>query len=221
MSSDEPISGPDEMAGQPDSGRLAGWLVRLVWLPIPVLLVAMLALWAAGSRTEYEADNLRMLLNFATRTLAALLIVFLVGRSFLVRGEPGLLLLGCGVAIWGAVNFILTTALATTDDNLGLTINNLGAWLSALYSIAGAFLLVRSKRTIRSVGLWLGVAYALSLLSVGLLTLAAVAHGLPKFFVPGSGGTLVRHFVLGSAIAMFALAAALLRRANRANLRIQ
>ena len=66
-----------------------------------MLLVTMAVLWAADLRTEYDWPILVMTLNFATRTLACLFIVYLAGRSFLDRGVPGLLFLGCGVMIWG------------------------------------------------------------------------------------------------------------------------
>jgi signal transduction histidine kinase/ActR/RegA family two-component response regulator len=204
---------PDEFL-HPDSQPGKAWLNRLAWIPIPLLLAVIVALWLADLQTVYDSPSLVMALNFLTRTLASLLIVYLAGHSFSARGEPGFLLLGCGVAIWGAAGFV-TTSVVMRDANLGVTISNLGNWLSALCHLAGALFSVRSKRTIRPTGPWMAASYASALGAVGLVTLGAFEGWLPVFFVQGQGGTLVRHLVLGSSIAMFVLAALLLRMANR------
>ena len=210
---------PERLAAIPPGTSVPGspsrrpWLLRLAWLPIPILLMAMIVLWAAGPRTEYEADHLKLLLNLATRTLACLFIVVLVGRSFLVRGEPGVLLLGCGVAIWGTAGFV-GTSMTSGDANLSTTITNVGAWLSALCYLASAVCLVRPKTIIRARELWLGGACTLALGAVGLLTLATFDGWLPKFFEHGHG-TFVRYLVLGSGAVMGVVAAALLRGATR------
>ena len=174
----------------------------------------MAALWAADMRGPYESPFLAIALNFVTRTLASLFIVYLAGRSFWARGAPGLLLLGCGVAIWGTAGFV-TTALLTSDANVGVTISNLGAWFSALCHLAGAVATIRSKQRIRMTVPWLAVGYTLALVIVGSITLATIRGHLPIFFIDGQGGTMVRHLVLGSAILMFVLASLLLRVANR------
>lgn len=74
---------------------------RLSWLPIPLLLVAMSVLWAADVQGSYGSNSLIMALNFIFSTIASGVVVYLVSRSFLAKGEPGLLMLGCGVLIWG------------------------------------------------------------------------------------------------------------------------
>ncbi len=75
-------------------------LTRLAWIPIPVLLVAMAILWAGDLRTAYETPRLLMTLNFVFSTVASLFVAYLIGRSFLVRGRPGLLMLGCRRLRW-------------------------------------------------------------------------------------------------------------------------
>lgn len=187
---------------------------RYAWLPIALLFAVMAVLWAADLRTEYECPRLQMVLSFLSRTLASFFIMYLAGRRFLVQGAPGLLLLGCGVAIWGGASF-MATAVVTHDANLGVTVSNLGAWFSALCHLAGTVITTRPPRTLRAAWLWLGSGYLLALGLVALLTRAAVAGWLPLFFVQGQGGTLTRHLVLSSAIAMFVLAAFLMRGANR------
>jgi PAS domain S-box-containing protein len=186
-------------------------------MPIPLLLLTMFLLWVGDLRATYDAPHLQLVLNFFTRTLATLVIVVLAGRSFLACGAPGLLLLGCGVAIWGGTGFLATT-LATRDANLGVTISNLGAWLSALCYLAGVVLPMRSNHRLRGVGSWLGLGYTLAAISVGLVTLATFSTWLPDFFVQGQGGTMVRHVVLGSAVAMLLLTAVLVWEGNHPSL---
>src|SRR3954465_13523213 len=78
------------------------YIRSLAVAPIPLLVIAMLWLDAANVGFSYESYFLTLALNFIFSTLASLFIVYLIGRSFLVRGSPGLLLLGCGVLAWGA-----------------------------------------------------------------------------------------------------------------------
>jgi signal transduction histidine kinase len=199
---------------RPDGTRQP-WHVWLAGLPIPVLAIATVGLWAADLQTEYRTPQLRIALDFVSRILASVLIVWLAGRSFVVHNAPGLLLLGCGTMIWAITGLIAAVGMGGGAD-LGTTIGSLGAWISALCYLAGTLLSVRPQRPILA-RLWLGVGYALAVSVVGLLTLAAFAGALPVFFVHGQGGTLVRHVVLGSAIIMFVIATLLLREANRAS----
>jgi PAS domain S-box-containing protein len=187
---------------------------RLAWLPICILLAAMVVLWAADVRGSYGSNFLIMALNFIFSTLASGLIVYLVSRSFLTRGEPGLLMLGCGVLAWGAAG-VLAKAVNQGDANLDVTIHNTCVWLSALFHLASALLLLRPRRAVHARELWLGTAYAGALGVMGLVAVAAFHGYTPTFFVQGTGGTLIRQFVLGSAIVMFLSTAVLLRVANR------
>ena len=59
----------------------AGWLRLLAWLPIPVFLVAIGALWAANLPGSYESEYLLMALNLVFSTLVSGFIAYLVGRA--------------------------------------------------------------------------------------------------------------------------------------------
>jgi hypothetical protein len=93
-------SGPEQYPRALNDSRLPASL------PIFVLLAAMAVLWAADLRTSHESPFLLIALNLVFATLVSLFIAYLVGRSFLVRGAPGLLMLGCGVLIWGASGLV-------------------------------------------------------------------------------------------------------------------
>lgn len=182
----------------------------LAWVPIPFLLGVMIALRALDLQASYESHSLAMVLNFITRTVASLLVVYLAGRSFLSSGDPGPLLLGCGVVIWGGGGFVETT-LGTSQANIGVTITNVGGWLSGLCYMTGAILSLRLQRPIRRAGCWLAAGYAAALGIVGWITLATFKGWLPVFFVSGQGGTLIRQIVLGSAIILLGLTVLLTR----------
>ena len=192
----------------------AGWPRLLAWLPIPVLLVAIAVLWAANLPGSYESEYLLMALNLVFSTLVSGFIAYLIGRSFLIRGTPGLLMLGCGVIIWGTAGLVGIVA-SHFDINVFVTIHNLCVWLSALCHLAGAVLSLRPRRAMREASLWLAAAYTVALGCVGLVTLSALAGLTPIFFVQGQGGTPLRYLVLGSATAMFVLTAVLLKGTGR------
>ena len=192
----------------------AGWPRLLVWLPIPVFLVAIAGLWAADLSGSYESPYLLMALNLVFSTLVSGFIAYLVGRSFLIRGTPGLLMLGCGVITWGTAGLVGVAAAGHFDINVLVTIHNVCVWLSALCHLAGAVLSLRPRRAMREASLWLAAAYTVALGCVAVVTLSALAGWTPTFFVQGQGGTPLRYLVLGSATAMFVLTAVLLKRTS-------
>ena len=201
---------PDSGAGrEPVQGLRPGRLTRLAWLPIPLLAAAIIAGRAAGLSESYKSETLTLVLSFTFYTLVSLGTLFLVGRSFLVSGAPGLLLLECGVVLW-SLSGTVGDAVSHGNANVNVTIFNTGILLAGLCHLAGAILSLRVQRVLRPTPLWLGAGVALALGMLWLVTHAALANRLPVFFIPGQGGTPVRYFVLIAAIAMFVLSAGLL-----------
>ena len=197
-----------------------GNLARLAWLPIPLFVVALVGLRVADLRAQYESVGLLLALNLVFSVLVCLFIAYLIGRSFLVRATPGLLLLGCGVLMWGAAGFVgvvagLVAAGGRLDTNVLIAVHNTSAWLAGLCHLVGVGMSLRPRRPLRSAGLWLASGYALALGAVALIVAAALAGRMPVFFVQGQGGTLLRDLVLGSAAGVFALTALVLQLANR------
>ncbi|MCX6925677.1 MAG: hypothetical protein NT154_21070 [Verrucomicrobia bacterium] len=95
---------------------------RVAWLPIPVLLAAILALWIADLRTVCESRALMVLLNVVFTWLASLCICLLTARGFLVNGQPGLLMFGCGSLLWGVTS--LAAAVVVDRVNATITVHN-------------------------------------------------------------------------------------------------
>ncbi len=208
--------GPDSGAGhEPPQGSRPRRLERLAWLPIPLLAAAIIAGRRAGLRESYTSETLTLVLSFTFYTLVSLGTLFLIGRSFLASGTPGLLLLECGVILWSLAGTV-GDAVSHGDANVNVTIFNTGIFLAGLCHLAGAIFSLRPQRALRATPLWLGTGAALALGALWLVTWAALANWLPVFFIPGQGGTLVRYCVLISAIAMFVLSAGLLLASQRA-----
>jgi PAS domain S-box-containing protein len=178
------------------------------WAPIAALLLAIIGLWISDPPLSFESNLLILVLNFLFSTLVSLYVAYLIGRSFLVRGSLGLLLLGCGIVSWGAAG-IVANVVSQGDPSLDVTIHNGGVWLSALFHLVGAIFLLSSQGAVRVPAAWLSAAYVSAAGAVGLIAILALDGYTPTFFVPGAGGSLLRQLVLGSSIGMFLLTALL------------
>ena len=188
---------------------------RLAWLPIPLLLAAIIAARMAGLHGTYESHALLLVLSFTFYTLVSVGTLYLIGRSFLGLGSPGLLLLECGVLLWSLAGTV-GDFISHGDANINVTIFNTSILLAGLCHLAGTILALRPQRVLRAKSLWLGVGCALALGALWLVSQAALWGWLPVFFIPGHGGTPVRYLALISAIAMFVLSAGLLKVNQRA-----
>src|SRR5512140_3914487 len=94
---------------------------RLAWLPIPVLLIAILAARLAGANEPHDLPTLRLVLSFVFYTVVSLGTLLLVGRSFLATGAPGFLLLECGVVLWSLAGTV-GDAVYHGDPNINVTV---------------------------------------------------------------------------------------------------
>ncbi|MFH0994179.1 MAG: histidine kinase dimerization/phosphoacceptor domain -containing protein [Pseudomonadota bacterium] len=191
-------------------------LIRFVWLPIPLLLVATAVLWAANLRTVYASQLLLISLNFFCTTLASVLVAVLVGRSFLVSGELGLLMMGCGVICWGVA--VTVGSAVALGINAVITIHNILAFLAAFCHLMGIVFSRKRYRAMRLAGLILAIAYAGTLCVVCLVVVLTTHDLTPLFFVQNQGGTSIRQFVLGATIVMFGITGAVLWWTNRSSL---
>ncbi len=177
-----------------------GAAARYGWagVPIPLLLLTIVALWIADLRTPYESRALMVTLNVVFTWLVSLCICILTARGFLASGQPGLLMFGCGSLVWGATS--LAAAVIVDRVNPTITVHNVGVLSAAFCHVAGLLWLGRLARPVR----WLVAGYAGALLIAALIFWAATAGWTPVFFVQGQGGTAVRQTVLLLAVVLFA-----------------
>jgi PAS domain S-box-containing protein len=187
---------------------------RLAWLPIPLAIVVTVAVWTTHPTGAYGSQGLLLLLNFVFTTLGSVSVAFLVGRSFLTRGEPSLLMLGCGALVWGTTG-LASTAVGGSDINDHVTIHNLGLCLAATCHLSAALFAIRPRPSLTTPGFWLPVGYGGGMAGLALVTVIGSTDWMPTFFIQGRGGTPLRQLVVGSTVGMFVLAAIVLRVINR------
>ena len=184
------------------------------WLP-PLVLIAILAAIRLGHPNfAVEAPTWVLRVSVVFVVPVCIGISALAGRSYIARGDAGLLWLTCGALFW-AFTGLVATVLVPVDLNAGVTAHNTLAWIAAACHLAGVFVLPRPQRQLPGAHVRLAAAVAATVVAVAVVSGAAYAHLTPVFFVQGSGGTPVRQGVLVSAILMFALSAALLIRDRR------
>lgn len=193
----------------------------LSWLPPPMLLIATLSVWALGPLTAFESFGMMAANSFLGYTVFGAVAAALIGRSFLEQKRPSLLLMGCGALIWscsGAVTTLdgLRLLRGTVDLNSVITMHNCCVWVASFCHLAGVGLTLNWRVSPQRPWVVLALAYALAVTTAGIVVLAAFSGWLPTFFIPGQGGTLVRHFVLSSTVGMLALTAVILVRLNSA-----
>jgi two-component system, cell cycle sensor histidine kinase and response regulator CckA len=199
-----------EAAAVSQGAERVRWLQSAAWLPVPLLVAAMLALRMLDLRASWDSPYLLLAFNIVFATSISLVIAYLAALSFLVRSTLGSLMLGCGALAWGAGGLVAAAA-GGWDPNVVVTIHNSCACLSATCHLAGVALSLRPARAIDAARMWLPAAYGTALGVVGLVAVAAVRGWMPTFFVQGLGGTPLRQLVLALAVAMFALAAVLVQ----------
>jgi signal transduction histidine kinase/PAS domain-containing protein/ActR/RegA family two-component response regulator len=209
--SGNPTSSTDADVAVPrTTTRLHGWAEQ-AWWPLPVLAASLVLLRLIESPAAYPWPHLQLMLQLVFMFGGACFVCFVAARGFLLHGNAGVLLLGCGAIAVGLAGVL---ANLTSVPNVMVTIHNLSMWVGAWLHFIGA--LVGSQRRVPQRGLWLAIAYAATLATVLAIVAAASAGVTPPFFVQDRGGTMLRQFVLGSTVLMFAASALVLLRHYRA-----
>ena len=128
--------------------RTPGHWTRLAWLPIPLLLLLMAALWIADIRTPWPFPPLYWLLNYGPVILIVGFIVLPTIGAFLAHGHPGVLMLGC--AMWVVALGVAVAAVAgpRSLDTAWASYNS-AVLLSAMCQFAGVVIAYRRRDPLR------------------------------------------------------------------------
>ena len=185
-------------------------LSYFAWVPIPLLLAVIAALWVADLRTGYESRILLLLLNMTFSWLVSLSIGYVAARSFLVSGQAGQVMLGSGSLLWGFTS-MSAAALVDPSGNFLVTVHNLGVFGAALCHLVGLLWRGHLPRP----GRWLAACYTGVLVILVLIIWTAAVGWTPIFFVQGLGGTLTRQVVLLLAITMFVFSSWVMLTSNK------
>ncbi|MFA6224371.1 MAG: PAS domain S-box protein [Desulfomonilaceae bacterium] len=182
-------------------------------LLLPAFILAISILAYIQIPVTFESSQLLLILNTLFIGLIPMAIAYLAARVYMSSGSTGFLLMGCGMLTFG-LSSILAAAFINLSDgpNILVTIHNSGVLLSAICQTIGAMLFigggtswaVRGKGPCPVIGIYGGVV----LLTL-LFSLVTAVGFLPRFFVQGVGPTVLRQFVLISAMNLYIFSAVL------------
>jgi PAS domain S-box-containing protein len=189
-------------------------------LPLLLFILFFAILYGAGpdlrsSKFIFDPPWLLFALNTVFVMGLCLLIAWLCFRSFLRGGFLNVLLLGCGVLIFGSTSFAAGWLIRPPHGlNEALTIRNVGVlctaaffFLSSLITAFGMPLEIALRR-----GLIAVMAYTAVLGLGAILTAEALLDLIPPFFIAGEAPTAIRQVILAVSATLFTLSAVLLMR---------
>ncbi len=205
---DKPMDNKRYWAASEPLGYLGRWLAAsLVFL----YLGAMIVLFELNLKAVFEPPLLLLILNTTFAGLIPIVVSIIAARGFLFSGLNSLLFMGCGMMTFGCGAAMAGWLVDGQQvPNVNVTIMNVGALLSSAFHATGALLALKkstpeTKPDLRKSQLVL--AYAGMFLVVLGCTLATRRGLTPAFFIQGAGPTLLRQFVLGTAVLLFLLSA--------------
>jgi PAS domain S-box-containing protein len=178
------------------------------FLPIPAFVVLMMGTFLTVDPSMfYDPAWLILAGNTFFVTVVSLVVSYIAMKNYSATGRIQILMLGCGVLIFGIGGFLAAIVRGLPDGaNLNVTVYNIGALLGAAFHFVAAFILlagVSSEVGFKQRRGWLFFGYAASAVLMVIITAASVKGMMPVFFVQGVGPTLLRQLVLGAADVMF------------------
>ena len=194
----------------PGATRAQRWAI----VPIPLLLLALIALWIANPQVVWPAPVLNWFIHGGIPLLGLALIVIPAARAFLANGQPSILMLGGGMLITniGAVAMLIVMPRGL---NPGFAIYNTSVLLSSVCCFIGVAVTSRRAMRVKHPVRWLACVYLGGAVVMALVILAAFNGRMPVYFIDGQGSTLLRSLVVGAAMALFLLTALLLLQTHR------
>jgi PAS domain S-box-containing protein len=180
--------------------------------PIPALIVLIAILYyTVSSSAFYEPGWLLPITNTVFVGLVCFAVAFVAARNYKANGRIQVLLLGCGVLVFGIGGIVAAflRSVPKVGANLNVTVYNTGALLGAVFHfVAALFLLtgISPEAGSRRKDWWLVLGYAGSIAFMGLLTTASLKSIIPPFFIQTTGPTSLRQGILGAADFLFAFA---------------
>jgi len=189
-----------------NSSRLLGVLAVIASAGVLVIL------WILDPQVLFEPPYLVPTLNTILVPTTSLVVAYIAGKTFLASGLRIIHLLGCGSLTYSLSSLIgAWLYLVPNGLNVFLTIQNTGALLASLLHLAGVILTFKKVPSSSAhKKLRLAIGYVGGALLIIVLTAAALQGLIPPFFTVEAGSTLLRRWVLGMAIILFALSSLLL-----------
>jgi hypothetical protein len=182
-----------------------------VWgfLPVVTFLVIMALLKIQESTIVYEAPILLAVLNTIFLCAIPLGVAYMAAKSHQSTGVLSFLLVGCGLVFFGVSSFYAGWVMPLAGGpNPTVTLHNLGSLFAGLFQFAGVHFFVQELAGVPEKGPRFqryGIIYAGIFIFVSILAALAFWGGLPVFFDPLTGPSVLRQFVLGTAVFLFAV----------------
>ncbi len=178
------------------------------FLPIPVLIAAIAVFRSAvRSPAFYDPGWLILITNTLFVTVICFAVAFIAMRNYRWTGRIQILLLGCGVLIFGIGGVIAGLVRGLPDGaNLNVTIYNIGAFVGAFFHFIAALILISGispEIGSKQKGTWLAAGYLGVIIFMAAITLASGRGMIPPFFIQGQGPTSLRQGILGAADVLF------------------
>jgi len=194
-----------KQAGQRASGL---WKVAGA-TPVGVFLILMAILVGHDSGSTHESPILLAFLNTILFCGTLLVVVLMATRSYGMTGSLTFLMMGCGALFLGVGSLMAGWVMpASGNPNPSVTLFNLGCLFAGFCHLASAHYLLADlvgTHPPETRPPHVAIPYAGIVVFFCVVAPLAVQGRLPVFFVPGAGTSLLRQFVLGGALLMFAL----------------
>jgi PAS domain S-box-containing protein len=185
--------------------------LSLLFIPVFIVLIAVLLVLNIG--ISFNPPILLLLFNTLFLGLIPIYVAYIAYVSFRGSGSPGLLLKGTGMLFLGLGAIGAGIAGFLPDSmNANVTIHNTSFCIGAFLQLVGILMVMSGTvpkqrlSTTREIVLIYGGCCVL----LTVFFIAAMLGILPPFFIPGTGFTFLREFIIINAIEFFVFSAGIL-----------
>ena len=109
------------------------WIKRLIFLPIPILLILIIILGILRFNVVWNSPTLFTVLNILFLTITMFIISFLCVRSYLINHSTTIMLLGSGTLALGFGGLLAGFSILGNNINSTVTIYNTSACVSGFF----------------------------------------------------------------------------------------
>jgi len=179
------------------------------------LLVITAVLFLLGVEVVFEPPLLLPVLNTVFISAISFAVAYIAARSYLASGSFSVLMLGCGMLVYGSGGLLAGWLIGPGGPNVNVTIFNIGALSGSVFHFAGAVCSltgINPEAGLRHRKWKIILAYTGILIFMILIAIASLRGIIPQFFIQWVGPTPLRQAVLGTAIILFTISSLLFMR---------
>jgi len=192
---------------------ISGRMLRFIGAAsVPVFIALVIIVRIPNLRGSFEIPFLVPILNTALTGVVSFIIAYFSAKSFISTGLHTLLLLGCGILMYGFTSSIAGWLGVINDGtNALMTVQNTGALIASTLHFAGAALILRKAPLVtpKHKTLRITVEYLSVIIFTVIFATACLEGVIPPFYIAETGPTLLRRWVLGTASILFSLSSIL------------